>query len=456
MSFRGKNKSGTVYSGIFSRVLKDNSDGRLYGRRGIFFGTVGETAVTTMLTGVFYSTLLILLLRGADQLTETRYLTLIGTVQMFSGLAQVLSPFIFESMHRRKTLILILRGIYYFIQLIMLPFVTMLDSDVNVKAWIFMALVVIAAAAEAIGTPARSAWQLHSLPSETRNDYFGCVKIVTLILNAIISFAFGVFLDYFTENGNALAGVLIMRGIAIPIAAFVIKMYSRAEEPEYNEGIEKPTFKDIIKTPLRSKIFMVMVLIQVLYSAGNSFHGSFYGVYLLNGAGISYTYLSICQIAAIPCVLLSMPLWSRCIRRFGWMPTLSVSMALYSLCYVINVFVTKETQYMYIISNVYCQLISGGMAIAISNLAFLYVPDKMRAACIAFFSAASSLAGVTATFVGGKFIEATNGKTIELLGLVIENRAYICFINFGIIMIGVAVSAAVAIYEKKHDKIKKL
>ena len=456
MSSEDKMKKSAASRGIFGRVLKDNADGRLYGRRGIFFGTIGEAAVTTMLTGVFYSTLLILLLRGADQSTETRYITLISTVQTFSGLAQVFSPFIFESMRKRKTLVLLLRGIYYVIQIIFLPLVTVFDVDVNVKARIFMALVVIAAAAEAIGTPARSAWHLHSLPIETRSDYFSCVKIVTLIVNAILSFAFGLFLDYFTENGKALVGVLIMRAMAIPIAAFVVKMFSRAEEPEYNEGIEKPSFKDIITTPVRSKIFVVTVLIQVLYSAGNCFHGSFYGVYLLQGAGISYTYLSICQIAAIPCVLFSMPLWSRCIRRFGWMPTLSVSMALYSLCYVINVFVTKETQYMYIISNVYCQLISGGMSIAISNLAFLYVPDKMRAACIAFFSAASSLSNVIATFAGGKFIEATNGKTLEMFGLVIENRAYMCFVNFGLIMLAVAVSTAVAIYEKKHNKTKKL
>ena len=85
MSFSDKLKSVASRPGIFSRTLKDNGDGRLYGRRGIFFGTVGEAAITTMLTGVFYSTLLILLLRGADQLTETRYITLIGTVQMFSG-----------------------------------------------------------------------------------------------------------------------------------------------------------------------------------------------------------------------------------------------------------------------------------------------------------------------------------------------------------------------------------
>lgn len=456
MAHREKTNGNIGYSSSFGRVLKDNSDGRLYGRRGIFFGTVAETAITTMLTGAFYSALLILLLKGADQLTETRYITLIGTVQTFSGLAQVLSPFIFESMKKRKTLILLLRGIYYAIQIVFMPLVVVFDFDVTVKARIFMALVVISAAAEAIGTPARSAWQLYSLPNETRNDYFSCLKIVTLIVNALLSFAFGLFLDFFTENGNALLGVLIMRGIALPIAAFVIKMFSRAEEPQYNEGIEKPSLKDIITTPFRSKMFLVMVLIQVLYSAGNCFHGSFYGVYLLNGANISYTYLSICQIAAIPCILLSMPFWNKCIRRFGWMPTLSVSMALYSLCYVINVFVTEQTQYMYIISNVYCQLISGGMTIAISNLAFLYVPDKMRAACIAFFSASSSLSNVLATFLGGKFIEATNGKLLEIFGLTIENRAYICFINFGIIMLAVAVSSAVAIYEKKHGKIKKL
>lgn len=454
MALHDKIKSSMDYSSSFGRVLKDNSDGRLRGRRGIFFGTVAEAAVTTMLTGVFYSTLLILLLEGADKLTETRYITLISTVQMFSGLSQVLSPFIFESMKKRKTLILLLRGIYYAVQIVLMPLVVVLDIDVNIKARMFMALVVIASAAEAIGTPARSAWQLYSLPNATRNDYFSCVKVVTLIINAILSFAFGLFLDYFTEHDNALLGVLIMRGIALPIAAFVIKMFSRAEEPQYNEGIEKPSFKDIITTPFRSKMFLVMVLIQVLYSAGNCFHGSFYGVYLLNGADISYTYLSICQIAAIPCILLSMPFWNKCIRRFGWMPTLSVSMALYSLCYVINVFVTKQTQYMYIISNVYCQLVSGGMAVVIANLAFLYVPDKMRAACIAFFSAASSLANVAATFIGGKFIEATNGKTLMMFGLTIENRAYICFVNFGIMMLAVAVSSAVAIYEKKHNKTK--
>lgn len=434
----------------YKRVLSNNNDGRLRGRKGVFFGTVAESAVTTMLTGIFYSTLLTVLLKGATETVENKYLALIETLTAFVGLSQLFSPFIFESLKKRKPLILLLRGVYYLIQILLLPLVTILKLPIDTKAWMFIVLMVVATISESIGTPARSAWHLHSLPEDTRSDYYSCIRLSTMVINASLSFILGVFMDYCAEHEIVLVGVLIMRGVALPLAAFVIGMFFRAEEPNYNANIEKVTFKDIVTTPFRSPIFLVMVLINVLYTMGNGFHGQFYNYYLVNQVEISYTYLSICQISAIPCTFISMPFWNRQVRKYGWMPTLAVSMALYSLCYVINAFVAPGTEYMYIISNVYCQLINGGLVIAISNLPFLHVPDSMKAACLAFFNAASSLAGTFSRWLGGVFIGATEGLQLSIWGLTLENRSYMCLVNSGILLLDVLVVIGVSIYEKKQ------
>lgn len=428
----------------------------MYGRKGIFYGTVIETALTLTFTGVFYATILSILLSGASKEIESYYVTIIGTIQTFAGFAQVLSPFIFESKKKRKSLILILRGIYYFIQILVLPGIIVLPLSIDIKAILFISFILIATISESLGTPARSEWHLFSLPKENRNDYYSSLRLVTLILNAVLSLLLSIFMDYFKANSQALIGVLIMRGISIPFAIIVIKLFSRAKEPVYNEGKEKIKLKDIFTAPFQNKVFIIMVIIQMLYMAGNSFHSNFYNMYLLDGADISYTYLSICSVASIPCILLSIPFWNKAIRRFGWMRVLAVSMFLYSLCYVINVFVTKETQFMYIISNVYCQLISGGMGITLANLVFLYIPDKLKTACIAFFTAMSSLASVLATYLGGVFIKYTNDNVWNIFGLSIENRAYMCFINFSLLFIDVLIVFIFSIYEKKHFGVKGL
>lgn len=424
----------------FKAALGVDNDGLLRGRRGIFFGTIGDTVIVRLTAGIFYTTLLLILLDGADSVTQNLYIALSTGIQSAAGIGQVFSPLIFEKLHRKKNAVLFCKGLSYFIQIVILPAVILLPFGLTARAGLFVIATGLASFSEAVSTPARSAWHMYSLPDEVRIDYFASLNIINTVLSTAFNFLLSLFMDYFTQRGEALAGILIMRGAALFVGAWVLLMFNRAKEapPDSADTAPRARLKDILLVPLSCKPFLLMVCVQFFNSFANSFGGNFYNAYLLEDVGISYTYMSLGTVFGIPCTILGLSFWNKQIRKHGWMPILIISTLLYALCFCCNALVTTKTPYLYLIGAVYCQLISGGTTLAIANLPYVHMPKENRTACFAFFNTAASLSAAAAAFVAQRFLNLTEGITLNIFNLSIPNGAYMCFISVAALLIDAA------------------
>ena len=435
----------------FKVALSNDTDGLLKSRRGVFFATLGENTIVQLTTGVFYTTLLLILLEGSSFETQNFYIALITGVQAAAGIGQLLSPLLFDRLRRKRPAVLTLQGINYLIQTVLLPLTVMLASPLELKAWLFTALVGISAFCEAVSVPAKNAWHMHSLTESIRIDYFTTLNTYKTLLSTTLGFSVSVLMDFFKGNGKLLAGVLLMRGVALLIATFVFYMYNRVQEPPADTFLPKKkiNLKATYLVPFKYKPFLIAVFIQCLYSFATGFAANFYNAYLLDDVGISYTYFSLGTLFGVPCTVFGLWFWNKQIRRFSWMPILAVSSLLYSLCYCCNALVTVKTPYLYIIGAVYCQLICGGYSISLANLPYEHMPKENRTACFAIFNTAMSLSAAFSAFVAGKFLSLTDGTTLNIFGLVLKNRAYMCYISASVFIICAAV--VFLLYKKKKS-----
>ncbi|MBQ7152708.1 MAG: hypothetical protein IJR83_02065, partial [Clostridia bacterium] len=360
------------------------------------------------------------------------YITIISTVTSASGFALFFSPFIFEHFKKRKKLCFIFRGVYYAGLLAGYPAVVLLDLPVGTKVILFAAVGGITTALANLASPALSDWHIYSLSEFCRSDYLTINNIITSLLSTFTTLGLSIFMDYLSANSMALAGILIMRGLAVIFVGLHFWQFNRVPEPEYNPNLKRTGIKEILTAPFKSWKFLVAVFIGMLMAFNNSFPGSFFSVYLLSdeGANFSYTLIGILEFFSLPCTIIFLPLWSKVIHRIGWMHTYAISVALYGVCYAFNGLVTPDTQWAYVVSVIYCQVVSGGMTLASANLLWMFIPVDMRNSCITFSSLMTTLTGTVTAILSGRFIAATNGKILTLFGLQLPNTAYICFISF--------------------------
>jgi len=99
--------------------------------------------------------------------------------------------------------------------------------------------------------------------------------------------------------------------------------------------------------------------------------------------------------------------------------------------------------------TVFCQMIAGGVSMGNANLAYLFMPESMKNSCFTFFSVCTSLAGMASAQAAKAACRKTEGKTLSLFHLSLENRAYICFFAFAILALD---SAAIWCFHKITQK----
>ena len=417
------------YADCMKRSLWDRGDGLHISRRGVLISHHATTVYGSLTGGIFSTTLLLLLLGNAASEEYIYFIALNTAVMSFAGMAQFLSPLIFERMKRRRRMIYFLTGIYHVINIAVLPALVMLDIPTSEKAYLYIGANGVMSACSSLCAPAYSVWMMHSLPEECRSDYLVFQNMTTELLLQVTSLLLAVFMDFFKAHDAALIGILIMRGCAVAAAVIQYLSRNRMIEPQYNRDIQKVTLYEIVHTPLSSKPFLFTVGISMLWTFGVTFAGTYYSAYLLDGANLSYTYISICGLIGIPLNILMLPKWNKAIRDRGWLPALSVSMMLYGICYAINGLVTEQTVWVYLLSTVYCMAIAGGVTLGNANLPFLYMPKSMENSCLTFYNLCTSLASMASAMAAEFFCQMTADHPVSVFGIMLENRAYMNFIT---------------------------
>ncbi|MBQ4624934.1 MAG: hypothetical protein IJB51_10395, partial [Clostridia bacterium] len=302
----------------------DNFDGLASSRRNLILGSFCGTSFSNLVGGIFFTSLILLMLEGTDTVTQNNFL---GTVSMMGfalGLTQLIAPLIMERFPKRKKLLLILRAFYHLLNIVLIGFVPILPVSSLAKRWIFMIIYVIFSLITQISASAFSVWHVGDLPNRVRANYFSIVNMVSPIISSVIATSASFFIDIATAGGWKFWGLMILRVPALLFGVLEIIAFSMIEEPDYEPAPKINPIK-MMTLPFTTPRYLLTVLIVCIYSFGANFTGQYFTAYILEDVKLSYALISGLSILNIPISLLVYPIWSKVIGRLSWMKTLSIA-----------------------------------------------------------------------------------------------------------------------------------
>lgn len=423
------------YRDSFQRTFRDEKCPRLKSRRHYFLGTAGASAAGQFASATFNTSLLLILMQGADAVEQAGYLATISIINSVLGGCQLISPAVFEPLRRRKWLILLLMITASFITMICYPALALLPLALKTRMRLYITLTGVATACTAIYSPSWSVLTVHSLPDSVRSDYFSISTIFSILLNAVLSFTLGLGMDWFKGNGTVLAGICIFRAAAVICVAWEYWNYWKMEEPEYRRDREKIRLRDVVTAPFASRTYLLICAIHVSTGIACAFSDTFFSAYLLDTAKISYTYFGVSNVIRVPFSLIFLPLWNRMIHKKGWLRAFSLSLVFYASVYFLNGLVTEQSKWIYLVLCGYCNMISGGYNMGSSNLPYMHLPPKLQSSCITFYNLLYLVGTAGSVWVAKRVYAAVAGVNLHLFGLTIEPRAWFEFISCGALLL---------------------
>lgn len=379
-------------------------------------------AIANIVGGNFLTGLL-LLLNADDMVMGT--ITMIGFI---GNTLQALSPIIIEKFEKRKKILIIGRGIYYLLNIAVISTLSVADINYQVRLALIMVVMFFVSVLNAVLAPAISIWHIKSIPDKNRLQYFSFFSTTNGIMQYAIILGASSIVDSFKEKGNEMYGLQLLRIVALLLAVLDIYFMTKIKEYPNISNKASISLKQILINPFKQKKYLVSVLTACLWSFPANIPGPYYSIYMLKNLGVKYSYLNLINMLNIPMLLLFTPIWSRRLRKKSWFNTLYFSMAIFLVHYIGLALVSEETlYYLYPLSMIFGFVFAPGINIVYANLPYINLPESEQTNYIGFYSAMSNLAAFAGAFAGKKFIELTNGKTIHIFNMVLQNKQYLLF-----------------------------
>lgn len=449
MKLANKLRSLLAHSEAIRVTFMEDDDGLASSRRNLFAGALLGGMFSTLISGVFLTSMILFMMRDSDAATQNSFLGSVTMISLATGFAQMISPLIMERFPKRKKLLLILRVIYHLLNIGMLGIIPILPFSTEVKCALFLAVHLIASLIVQVSSAAFSVWHVSDLPDKTRAHYFSLTNMISPMITSLLATGASFFLDKMEAGGMQYLGLSILRIFALIFAFAEIFAFTRIVEKDYPPA-PRQNIAAMLTLPFKAPRYLLTVMLILIYSFGANFPGSYFTAYLLEDVGLSYALISGITLASIPIYLLVYPIWSQIIRRTSWLKTLAIATVLYLTPYLLNAFTTEAHWFLYPVSAISAYFFAPGITLVFANLPYMGIPETNQTSYIAFYSTVNNLSGFLASTVSRFFVTATTGIGIRFLGLTFQNRQFVNFIP----CVSLLLTAGAALFVEMLDRRK--
>ena len=365
--------------------------------------------MANLVGGNFYTGLMLLL--GADD-------SFIGLMSMFvfsANLMQIFSPLVLEHFPQRKKLLILMRLIIQTMNIVLIGCIPFCPFERQAKLVIFGALVLTLNVMNALIAPGFSVWHIQLIPQRVRVRYFSFLSMTNGILVALFNLLGGVVVDCFKGAGLEVWGFATLRIFAYAMLMYDLSLLARMREDPYEQSGQKLNLFNLLIRPFKERKYLRTVGIAFLWSMMANIPGSYYSVYLLRNVEASYSFINIVSMLNVPVLVLLTPVWSQFLRRFSWLKTCNVSIALYALNYLLLGLVNKGNYlWLYPTAQIYAFVLTTGINLSFTNIPYINIPRQNQTIYIGFYSTMCNLGALLGVTLGRQFVTMT--ESLVLLG----------------------------------------
>lgn len=398
------------------------------GRTYLVLSSIVANIVVVLTTGVFYTGFL---LENNINIVD---IGIVGFIPFLSAAFAIFAPKIFERLPRRKLLLLLGRGVYYFFLIAAITALPYLGLPKSWKIPMLMAFMFIAHICNAITSSGFFVWHKKLLPNQVRPSYFSFTLAVTGIINAL-SLLFSSFLaDFFTASGQALFGMVLIRIIALFFAVVDLLLLARIKEYPYDAQKKSTKIADIFRLPLKEKRFLLSMLVIMCWNLMVYLTVSCANVYLIDTVKISYTFINAMGALYALFLLFLTPVWQRIYGRLELFKTLRLAVLILAPLYLVYGFVTAENYFWLYPLMILCFHVGNvGLNMTFSNIPYIHMPQENETCYSSFYIVVSNLTAFIGQMLGTLFIGATEQYALEIGGFIFTNVQMLLIIQ-GLLM----------------------
>jgi len=375
-------------------------------------------------------------------------LGLLTTLIQFCCVFQIFSPLLLDRFRRKKSVLLVTRMIFYTFLIVVIGLIPYIPAGDSFRTRFLLAAIIFAYLTNALAAPGYSVLHIRSIPEESRADFFSVMSLLNNVCIYVFILLGGYVVDFFRNRGNFLAGITVVRVIALCFAA--LEIYSHYHIHEFDEPVKEN--RKLLHNPflpLKNKQFKICAFLTGLYSFFANIPGLYYSSYLVNDVVAPYSFLGTVYFLSVPCMIIFIPFWNNVIKKKSWFGTISTALILVSFHYFSLLFVNSHNyKVLYTITLIYYFSIIPGVNIVTANLPFYRLPEGDRTIYLAFWAGFNSFMAMLGLFTGSLFIAGTGSLAFNIFGWSFRNKQYIMMFT-GILLM--ALGLGYRFFSKKEE-----
>ena len=361
--------------------------------------------------GAFYSAFL---LEYGINLTN---IGIIIFIPYIAGLFTLLSPMVLSKFRRRRWVLFAARVISNLLSIIGITVLPLIVKGETAKVVCFALISFLAGVIGSLFSPGYSVWHFNFLPDRVRSGYFTQSQFLSALVGGVMIVLVSIGADFFAGTDSEHTAIIAVRLLAFLFALIDCIVLALPREYPYPVTSKKQHITDVIRQPLKNKMFLGAIGLYCGYCVYMNLSGSVQNAYILSDTKVTYTMIyGINALYAVFFIAFS-GFWQKLIRRKGWIPVFSVASLMLTVTYVMFMFINYENSiWLFPTLRILQHFIGVGQNVTAANLHLLYMPVADRDNFVSFYQIAANLANFVAMMLGTGFVGLMGDSSITVLG----------------------------------------
>jgi len=383
------------------------------------------------ITGIFYTGFLTMY---GMSITDAGVITFIPFI---GNLFNLFSPKVLAKFKRRKPILLAAKLYFYFMYIVATNLMPLFVTDTKLRLLCFSVILFLAYSVYGLFSPGFTTWFYRFYP--TNRDMRSKHVMYQQIFSALVSGCVVLFSSILTDavSGSPYQSTLILglRYFAFGLIIVDVIIQSRAKEYPVQE---EPSLRlrHVVTLPFRYPKFIRCMALMFSWNFISNLPNGLWNYHLLNHLHFSYTMINLVTTVMYTVFLtLFAGAWRKVLRRFSWVKTFGLSLALYAPTEIFAFLLTPDRAWLYILTCVIQNLICVGMNLSYGTIFYINLPEENSTAHIAFYSVGCNLFASIGLLTGTWISSISGDNTILFLGMEVYSVQLIMLLR--VLLIGV-------------------
>lgn len=326
-----------------------------------------------------------------------QYIAMIAVMPQLGSILQIVSPYVFEKLKRRKVLIVFSCFLFRFFvsTIFFVPYITEKKQERLILIFLIYTAAFLMAG---FVTPGLDHWFWRMIPEQGRGKFLAKKDMVSMITVSAFSMAVSRMLDYYKAEHAEMKGFTIMLVLSLGISLVDVIVLSGIDEEPNEISKDRKSFLETILEPIRDQSFNKIIIFLCIWNFAVQLSTAFIPLMMIRYLSLSYSFIAITGVASNIASMILIYLWGLLADRSSWYKVQKFAGTLMLLCYFGWFFIGGPyMKALVILLQILLGSSRGAFMMATSNIIFRLAPKIGKTA---YFGVASSIS-YAISFLGG-------------------------------------------------------